>query len=238
MKAFLLAAGYGTRLRPITDTIPKCLVPICDKPLLWWWFKLLEKHGVKEVLINTHYLRNIVVDFIKMYNKENNKLKILEFYEEKLLGSGGTVFANKGFVDSEENFIICYADNLTNINISEMLAIHKSHDETLTMALFHTNNPKQCGIAQLDDNNKIVDFVEKPESSQSDLANAGIYIVRKDVFEIIPFADFKDNIDFGKDVLPLLVNKMYGYEMKDYLLDIGTLENYKKAQGEWQIDNY
>lgn len=233
MKAFLLAAGYGTRLRPITDTLPKCLVPICDKPLLWWWFKLLEKHGVNEVLLNTHYLRNMVVDFIKTYNNSNDKLEICEFYEAELLGSGGTVFANKQFVDSEESFIICYADNLTNINITEMLSVHKSHEAILTMALFHTNNPKQCGIAQLDYNKKIIDFVEKPENPEGDLANAGIYIVRKDIFDIISLTDFRDDIDLGKDILPLLVNNMYGYEMKDYLLDIGTLENYKKAQGEW-----
>ena len=229
MKCFLLAAGLGTRLRPITDTTPKCLVPICGKPLLQWWMELFERHRVSDVLINTHYLPDPVREFID----ENNKyfpVKLYESYEEELVGSGGTVRNNKSFVEGEEDFLIAYADNLTNTNLSELIESHRANDGDLTMALFHTNRPKECGIAALDDSHRIIEFVEKPAEPKSDLANAGIYVANKNIFELMPVEGF---LDFGKDVLPKLIDKMYGWEVKDYLLDVGTMENYEKAQKDW-----
>ena len=230
MKAFLLAAGYGTRLRPLTNTIPKCLVPICGKPLLEWWMNLFEKYGVEEVIINTHYLADAVRNFIKNYNKKNKNLKLIEFYEPELLGSGGTILANRAFVESENEFLICYADNLTNLNLIKLVEFHKTQNALLTMGLFYTNKPKECGIAAIDENGLIYEFVEKPQFPKSNLANAGVYVTNSNIFKYIPF---KQPCDFGKDVLPKLVNKMYGYQIKDYLLDIGNLDNYEKAQKEW-----
>ncbi len=229
LKAFLLAAGFGTRLKPLTDTTPKCLVPIAGKPLLYWWFQLLERHGVTEVLINTHYLFGQVRQYINYYNKIG-KLHVQEFYEPVLLGSGGTVAGNKSFVAKEESFLICYADNLTDVNLSAMINFHNSHDEILTMALFRANNPKQCGIAQVDKKGKILEFIEKPQNPTSNLANGGIYVARKEIFDFFPKREF---VDFGNDILPQLAYKMYGWELKDYLIDIGTLENYKKANLYW-----
>ena len=193
MKAFLLSAGYGTRLKPLTNNIPKCLVPICGKPLLAWWMDLFEKHGINEVLINTHYLADEVREFIEYYNAQKTGVTLIESYEKDLLGSGGTVAINKSFIKNEEKFLICYADNLTNIDLSELIKFHTKKQGILTMGLFYTNNPKECGIAAIDSH------------------------------------------DLSKDVLPSLVNKMYGYQMKDYLLDIGNLENYNKAQKEWKM---
>lgn len=229
MKAYLLAAGLGTRLRPLTDTVPKCLVPICGKPLLQWWMELFDKHGISEVLINTHYLPEPVREFIE----ENNKsfpVKLYESYENELVGSGGTVRNNKNFVSEEEDFLIAYADNLTNINLSKLIQFHKTQGCMLTMALFHTNKPKECGIATLDENKKIIEFIEKPKVPKSDLANTGVYVCKKEIFTVMPENGF---LDFGKDVLPKLVGLMYGWENKDYLIDIGTIDNYNKAQKEW-----
>jgi len=231
MKAFLLAAGLGTRLKPITDNVPKCLVSIHGRPLLAWWMDLFEKHHIEEVLINTHYLPIPVQKYIKSYNKLKTGTTLVEFYESKLLGSGGTVLNNRNFIGNDENFLVCYADNLTNANLAKMIAYHMSHEGVLTMGLFHTNNPTGCGIAALDAEGRICEFEEKPQRPTSNLANAGIYVVNKKIFEYIPK---KSVVDFGKDVLPLLVNKMCGYIIDEYLLDIGTMENYKKAQREWQ----
>lgn len=236
MKAYLLAAGYGTRLRPLTNTIPKCMVPIKGRPLLSWWMELFEKHGINEVLINTHYLREPVREFIKQYNKQHSDMRLYETYENELLGSGGTVAKNKEFVRGEDSFLICYADNITKANLSDMIKVHANHPGCLTMGLFHTNNPRGCGIAALDNENKIIEFIEKPDEPQSDLANAGIYVADNRIFEYIPaVTPDKPLIDFGKEVLPNLIGNMYGYEIKEYLLDIGTPENYKKAQEEWKV---
>lgn len=235
MKAFLLAAGIGSRLRPITDTIPKCLVEIAEHPMLDWWAKLLKENGVTEVLINTHYLHEKVHAYIQEFNKKQSDITFVEFYEQELLGSGGTVKANRGFVENEEDFLICYADNLCDIKLSELICFHQNKKSPLTMALFRTNLPKQCGIAQLDSAGRIIEFVEKPEFPKSDLANAGIYVANKEIFKYFPEEKF---IDFGKDVLPRLVGKMHGWETSDYLIDIGTMENYERAKKEWHYDYY
>ena len=124
MKAFLLAGGLGTRLRPITYKIPKCLVSINGKPLLKWWIKLFEKHGINHVLINLHHLAEQVENFIRNYDTD---IQFELFYEECLLGSAGTIRANKSFIDNTK-FLIAYADNLTNFNITQFLEYHNSHD--------------------------------------------------------------------------------------------------------------
>ncbi len=231
MKAFLLAAGFGTRLRPLTDTIPKCMVPIQGKPLLGWWFDLLSAHGISEALVNTHYLPDLVRAYIHEYNARRTGLCVTEFHESVLLGSGGTVKANRDFVGPDKAFFICYADNLTNINLSAMLAYHKSVAGVLTMALFRSGNPEQCGIAELDAGSRIVSFTEKPVIPKGNLANAGIYIAGQGLFDRFPDTGF---IDFGKDVLPGLAGSMYGWETSGYLIDIGTPDNYQKAQKEWK----
>ena len=233
MKAFLMAAGLGTRLRPITNTIPKCMVPIQGKPLLAWWMDLFEKHGVSDVLINTHYLPESVRRFIDFYNKNpEHHTKMIESYEPILLGSAGTLRKNRDFVAGENSFLICYADNLTNADLTALAAFHKKLNPVLTMGLFHTNNPTGCGIATVDKNNIITEFIEKPEHPKSNLANAGIYLASQSLFNFIP--NHNGEIDMGKDVLPLLVGKMAGYEVKEYILDIGTMKNYHKAQEEWK----
>ncbi len=232
MKAFLLAAGLGTRLRPLTETTPKCLIPIQGKPLMEWWLELFAKHGVTEVLVNTHYLADSVRSFIREWNSSRGIPVVKEFYEETLLGSGGTVAANRDFVGDDEDFLICYADNLTDVDLTAFQEFHKTHDGVLSMALFHAGRPRECGIAALDENGRIVEFEEKPAQPKSDLANAGLYIARRRLFDYLPQRN--GLLDFGRDVLPKLVGEMYGWQAEGYLLDIGTIENYEKANKEWE----
>ena len=219
MKAFLMAAGYGTRLKPITDTIPKCLVPINDKPLLVYWDELFEKHGINEVLINVHYLADQVQSFLKDYPR------FTCIHEKELLGSAGTLYENQNFITSDEPFFICYADNLTNTNLTDMLRFHIETQGLLTMKLFESSNPKACGIVTLDQKNKIIDFEEKPQNPKSNLANGGIYVTDKRIFNFIS----EQHKDLGKEILPNLPDS-YGYCSNDYLIDIGTMENYLKAR--------
>jgi len=227
MKAFLLAAGLGTRLRPLTDSVPKCLVQIDGKPLLDYWMDLYSLHNVSEVLINTHYMHAQVHEYIYDRNLSGKLPYITEYYESELLGSAGTVAANRDFILNDEAFYICYADNLTNIDLTHMLKFHQAHTASFTMALFRSNNPSQCGIAALDKDDRIARFEEKPLEPESNLANAGVYIADRSLFDLLPPGRF---LDFGKDIIPTLVGKMYGWESHDYLLDIGTPENYRKAQ--------
>jgi len=235
MKAYLLAAGEGIRLRPLTYKIPKCLVTIKGKPLLHYWFRLFEKYGVNEVLINLYHLPYLVEDFL---SKNSYNLKITKFYEENLLGTAGTVAFNKKFVEGEKEFFIIYADNLTNMDLGKFLDYHKAHNSFFTIGLFRTNIPEQCGVVELDKSGLITYFEEKPKNPKTNLANAGIYISDPEIFDILSDGKSKLHapIDFGHHILPKLVGKMHGYIIKDFFLDIGTWDNYEKAQEEWEGD--
>ncbi len=168
---------------------------------------------------------DLVQEFVR---ENNNNLKVKLFYESVLLGSLGTIIKNKDFYENENSVLIFYADNLTNINISEMINYHKSHDLPFTMGLFETNNPTACGIAKLNEDNLIIDFVEKPENPKSNLANAGIYIVDTEILNKFTHEEGK-LLDIGFDLLPMMVNNMKGFVIKEFLLDIGTLKNYEFA---------
>lgn len=233
MKAYLLAAGEGTRLRPLTYKVPKCLVTIRGKPLLHYWFKLFEKYKITEVLINLYYLSHLVKDFL---NENSYNLKIIKFYEENLLGTAGTIAANKKFVKGEKEFFIFYADNLTNMNLAKFLNYHRNHNSFFTIALFRTNTPEHCGIAELNENGLITYFEEKPENPRTNLANAGVYLSGPEIFDVLSTLETQPlaPIDFGHHILPKLVGKMYGCIIKEFFLDIGTRENYEKAQEEWE----
>jgi mannose-1-phosphate guanylyltransferase len=229
MKAILLAAGKGTRLRPITDGMPKCLIPINGKPLLYYWFTLFKKHGISEVLINLHHFANQVNEYVA---KSEFSLDITLAYEEKLLGSAGTIKANSQFIKNERDFFILYADNCTNVDLQHILEFHRSHNALLTMGLFTTDTPRACGIAEVDQTGLITSFVEKSEFPPSNLANAGIFVAAPSILQYFPSKDF---IDLGYDVLPNLIGKAYGYPILEYLLDIGTLRNYEQAQSDARL---
>jgi len=253
MKAFLLAAGLGTRLRPLTDTIPKCLVPIDGKPLLQIWLDLCQQHRVTEVLVNTHHLPHLVREYFEVNGckayADKNKAEELNLstyqhgatriyltYEPVLLGSAGTILANREFVDDEKDFFILYGDNLTNANLSELIRFHRSHGELFTMGLFKTDRPTSCGIAELNGDGKIISFEEKPKSPKTNLAAAGVYAASPKIFNFFPNdhrEDYLKPLDLGFHILPKLAGHMYGHVIDDYLLDIGDMESYQKAREEW-----
>jgi mannose-1-phosphate guanylyltransferase len=230
MKAFLLTAGLGTRLHPITLTFPKCLVPIADKPLINWWFESMQKAGVTEVLINLHHLPDMVKAHV---NALDTPIKVEFSYEPVLLGSAGTLRTNKNFVADQKAFFIIYADNLTNTSLSNLYNFHASQLHDFTMALFETNNPTGCGIVSLNNDFTVTHFEEKPANPASNLANAGLYVASPTVIDLMDSA--KTPADIGFDLLPLLVGKMSGFKINDYLIDIGTHQNLEKARKEFPL---
>jgi mannose-1-phosphate guanylyltransferase len=224
----LLAAGVGTRLRPITDQIPKCLVPIAGRPLLDYWLDLLRETGLHRVLVNTHHLSEQVRDFIEARNRDG-PFEIREAYEPTLLGSAGTVHANRDWVEDACDCLIIYSDNLSDVDLGCLLDFHRSHDDPITMMLFHSSNPRNCGIAELGSENRVVEFVEKPEDPRSDLANAGLYVVSAQAYREI--ADM-NRFDLGHDVLPHFVGRMRGWVFTGYHRDVGTLEALRRARAD------
>jgi mannose-1-phosphate guanylyltransferase len=236
MKAFLLAAGRGTRLKPYTDQHPKCLIPIHGEPLLGIWIDLLVSHGVSEILINTHHHADQVERFLTRI-RPLTPARLHTVNEPNLRGSAGTLWDNRDFVSDQSDFIIAYADNLTNLNWTKVFDIHahfRSMGGVLTMGLIKAPNPRACGIVTLDATHKIVKFLEKPESPESDLANGGVYMAGRGIFEFMGHDGGGQVRDIGHHLLPCLIGKMYGFSVApDYLKDIGTPQAYKEALNEW-----
>lgn len=224
--ALLLAAGLGTRLRPLTESVPKCLVPIRGRPLLAYWFDRLRDAGIRDVLINTHHLADQVRAFIGEVNGRGF-LRVREAHEPVLLGSAGTIRANPGLADEAGACLIVYADNLSDVDLGELLAFHRTHDDPLTMMLFHAPDPAQCGIVELEDGDRVRGFIEKPDAPASDLANGGVYVASAEAYREIAAMDTSD---LGHEVLPAFVGRMRGWLWPGYHRDIGTPEALRAAE--------
>ena len=217
MKAILLAGGYGTRLRPITNNIPKCLVEIANKPLLQNWIELLVNAGVNSILINTHYLAEQVENFV-LNSRYSNIIKLS--YEKELLGTAGTVKNNLDFI-GDDSIILAHADNFTNCNLNQFLMAHKGKPSNtcMTMMLYNSERPKDSGIVEIDENKIVIDFFEKSNNPPSNLANAAVYIIEAKVVKYIAKNDLSD---FSTQVIPKFMGQINTWYNDCFHIDIGT----------------
>ena len=229
MKAFLLAGGRGERLRPLTLTCPKCLVPINGVPLLQIWLDRCREEGIAEVLVNVSHHAGRVREFLA---RRSGPPRVELVVETEPQGTAGTVSMNGWFVEGEESFWVIYADNLTDCSLAAMLDTHRRHDGLLTMALFHAPDPTAAGIVEMSPDGRIVSFEEKPAHPRGDLASAGIYLARAGLLcELSPAPG--RIVDFGFDVLPRLVGRMHGHVIDGYFADIGTPAALARASAAW-----
>ena len=229
MKAFLLAAGLGTRLRPVTDSLPKCMVSINDHPLLDIWLDEFERAGVDEVLINLHYLPDVVVAHLA------NRVRgpaVRTVFEPELLGSAGTLAANRQWVQNEEMFLACYADNLTSFELRTLIQAHGERQPLATLTAFHSDQPSTGGVLELAVDGLVTGFSEKPAQPVSDLVNAGMYAFHPAILDEIgsPLPQ-----DIGCHLLPKLVGRAFAVPVECYFRDIGTLEAYQRVREEWPV---
>jgi mannose-1-phosphate guanylyltransferase len=228
MRAFLLAAGQGTRLRPITDTTPKCLVEVDGRPLLDIWLDAFAKAGIQEVLVNTHHLAGRVAAHVA---ERTSPPAVRLSHEPVLLGSAGTLLANRDFVADDDMFLVVNADNLTDFDLGVLIDAHRADTTIATLTVFRAPRPSECGIVDVVDG-RVVGFAEKPAEPRSDLANAGIYAFHPKVLDEIPEPLPRD---IGFDLLPRLVGLARALTLDDaYFLDIGTPSALEQARGDWQ----
>lgn len=228
-KAFLLAGGRGERLRPLTLTMPKCLVPVDGVPLLTYWLDHCARQGVTEVLLNVSQHPEQVRAFLDVRGAPPVVHLVVE---QEPTGTAGFVAAHRGFVADVESFWILYADNLTDVSLGDMARTHQAHDGLATIGLFRAPVPSAAGIVELDAAGRIVGFEEKPVQPKSDLANAGIYLARAGLLDRIPVG--APVVDFGHDVLPPLVGQLYGHRIDQFLMDIGTPDALRRAATAWR----
>ncbi|HID62632.1 MAG TPA: NDP-sugar synthase [Anaerolineae bacterium] len=240
MKAMLLAAGEGVRLRPLTLHQPKVMLPIAGQPLLEITIRWLKKYGVNQVAINLHHRPEAITSYFG--DGRPWGVEISYSYEEKLLGTAGAVRKLRDLF--QETFVLVYGDVLTDLPLEALRRFHRAkgsgHPSAyLTMALYHVPNPTEVGLVSLDEEGRVLAFKEKPcpEEVFTDLANSGILILEPEIIEYIPEDTF---YDFGHHLFPKLLEEgvpMYGWPIPadTYLLDIGTPEKYRKAQREWPL---
>lgn len=227
MKAFLLAAGEGTRLRPLTCKIPKCLLPVHGLPLLEFWIKKSWLHGIKDVFLNTYHLAEKVEEFLKSKDWHED-LTIIR--EKKLSGTAGIIADNKEKLIRSEDFFVIYVDMLTNLSLYDLYEYHKSKKALGTIVIKKVEKPKDTGVVVVDRDSRVMDFQEKPKKPKTRWSNQGIYIFNRKIFS---YFSKKRPLDFGYDVFPILSGKLVAFKTKEFTLDIGSKAKYKKAQREW-----
>ena len=219
-RAILLAAGLGTRLRPITENTPKCMVQVAKKPLLGYWINYLDSINCESVLINTHYLADQVVKYVDEIS--NVRMKIELVHERELLGTAATLIKNSSFFDDYTGLFI-HADNFSEAKLDQFLNAHHNRqtDCLLTMLTFKTDNPKNSGIIIKDKENIMKEFHEKKEHIKGNCANAAIYAFENNFLQWLK-VNCPDARDFSLDVLPKLLNKVQTFHTNDLFVDIGN----------------
>jgi len=230
-KAFILAGGKGTRLRPITYEIPKPMVLIHGRPLLEHTIELLKKHDIRDIILSIGYMGDKIREYFGNGSKLGVKITYVE--ESEPTGTAGALKLAKPLLENC-NFIMINGDNLYKIDYSEMIQASLANGAVSTIALTTVPDPTKFGVAKMK-GTKIVDFVEKPklEDAPSNLINAGIYIFTPKIFEYIPDKHFSM---IETEVFPKLIKEeqFYGYVMEGQWLPAGTLEEYEQAIKEWK----
>ena len=228
LRALLLAAGLGTRLRPLTLHTPKCLVQIGGEPLLGRWLRQLEATGCEAVLVNTHYLPEQVTSFLKAWRSDGMAVQVV--HEPELLGTAGTLLVNRSFFDGASGLLI-HADNAMAADLSGLLAAHAQRPANclLTMLTFQTDQPSSCGIVETDGQGVIIGFHEKVANPPGHCANGALYAFDP------AFLDYLSNMtpppsDFSTEVIPTLLGKIQSWHTDQPYLDIGTPEALATAQ--------
>lgn len=226
MRAILLAAGFGKRLRPLTNSVPKCLVPIKGRPLLEIWLDRLTTAGFGPFLINTHYLADSVADFVAACAYGS---AITLVHENQLLGTAGTLSKNITFFEGGGGLLI-HADNYC---LADLDAFRNAHQHRpvgceITMLTFRAKTPSTCGIVELDDRNVVRGFHEKVAHPPGNLANGAIYALSAAAIAEIRDCHFAET-DFSTGILPRFVGRIYSHETKEIFIDVGTPESYAFA---------
>jgi NDP-sugar pyrophosphorylase family protein len=221
----ILAAGLGTRLRPLTEEISKPMVPIVNRPVMEHIVDLLARHGFSELYVNLHYHPDVITRHFSA--GERWGLAIAYSFEEELLGTAGGVKKLEKEL-AGDTFLVISGDALTDLDLTSLLAFHKAHSRIATLVITPVNDPSKYGVVITEDDGRIIGFQEKPsrEEAESFVANSGIYVFEPEVLEMIPAGFY----DFGSQLFPRLLEEgieFYGYRHDDYWNDVGSIEEYK-----------
>ncbi len=226
MKAVILVGGQGTRLRPLTCTTPKPMLPLANIPFLEYVISLLKSHGIREIILSTSYLPEVFEKHIALHELG---VELTYITEEEPLGTGGAVKNVEHLLD--DTFVVFNGDILTNLNITQLIEYHKAKKAKATLTLTSVEDPTAYGLVPLDTRGHVLEFLEKPSWDEvtTDLVNAGTYVLEPDVLKYAPEGE---NYSFERGLFPTLLEKgelVFGFPSSAYWLDIGTPQKYLKA---------
>jgi len=225
MQALILVGGEGTRLRPLTSTIPKPVVPLVDRPFISYMLEWLRAHGVEDVVMSCGFLASGVRNVLGDGSGLGIRLRYVE--EPRPLGTAGAAKFAESLLD--ERFFMLNGDVLTDLDLSSQLAQHEETRARGTLALIGVEDPSAYGLVRLNDNRSVKEFLEKPSPDQIDtnLISAGAYVLEREVLDLVPP---DTNASIERDVFPVLVGDgLYGFAGEGYWLDIGTPDRYLQA---------
>lgn len=236
MKAMILGAGKGTRLAPLTDSLPKCMISIGGMPLLEHTLVRLRGHSVRDVIINLHHKPEVIPAYFGDGSRWG--MQITYSPENELLGTAGGVKQAAWFFNTP--FLVLYGDNLSTCDLSQLARRHQQNGAMATIALYQRNDPFSSGIAEMDTQDRIVRFLEKPRPEEvfSHWVNAGIYVLAPEILDLIPSGQ---PCDFGRDVFPRVLSEglpLYGYRMQgdEELWWIDTPADLERVQQAFEHD--
>jgi len=230
MKALILIGGIGTRLRPLTCSTPKPLLPIVNKPFLEYQFELLKKHGITDIILCISYLSNAFEEYFGTGKKWG--VKIHYVHEKEPLGTGGAIRNANHIVD--DNLLVLNGDILTDIDLKEFMHYHLANKACVTIALTRVKDPTAFGLIELNKSGKINRFLEKPSWDEvtCNTINAGIYMLSKEAINQIPEGI---NYSVERGLFPTLLAKnkrVFGYSKAYYWMDIGAIDKYLQAHAD------
>ena len=225
--ALLLAAGRGERLRPLTDAWPKCLMPISGTPLLEYWLGMIHDERIPDVYVNTHYLADIVNEFL---DRPRFRSWVTRLYEPQLRGTAGSLISNYPILKGKTVLLI-HADNWCPCNLRDFIEFHlyrRPKRCPVTMMTFETDSPAECGVVQLGRDGVVQSFYEKVENAPSNLANGAVYILEPEVLDFL--ASEADAKDFSVEVIPHFLGRIATWKNNGIHRDIGSVNNLRQAQ--------
>jgi NDP-sugar pyrophosphorylase family protein len=231
MRVMIMAAGIGTRLRPVTDLIPKPMAPIANRPALYHILRLLHRHGLREVVINLHHLPEVITGYFG--DGSSLGMNVSYSLERELLGTAGGVKKNADFLGGG-TFLVMSGDALTDIDLTGLIEAHRRNGSVATLAVAEVADPSLYGVVVTDDNGRVVGFQEKPtlEEARSRLCNCGIYVFEPEMLSHILSGEFDD---FGSRVLPDLLREripFHAHTISDYWSDVGNLREYVRGNAD------
>ena len=234
-QALLLAAGEGTRLRPLTLNTPKCLVPVLGRPLLGYWLELLSRGpSPGHVWVNTSYLASQVRDFLKVSQPTYPQLSIRSTFESQLLGTAGTLVNLLPQLQPQQDLLLVHADNLSWFSLEAFLNAHHRRPASteMTMMTFETDAPQTCGIVELNELDVVQAFYEKVAHPPSNLANGAVYLISP--AGLARIQSMGPMFEFSTQVIPEFIGKIYCWQNTTYHRDIGNPQAYEAAQSEFR----